>query len=112
MMSGCASALSKQRVLDAQLSQPLDCANAHQQVAQLESQYVSGSSRVLNGIATVLPTSALINLISGEYVSRVKLASGEFNQKITDRVAEINQYCHQMLATKSNVITHSNLAPE
>lgn len=93
--SGCASAVTKQQKLAAELNMPIDCEHADTQIMTLEDQRISKSEEFTNTIAIILPTSAITNLLLGEYSSRVALASGKFNHSLNERIVMIEEKCQQ-----------------
>lgn len=103
--SGCASAIDRHQVLQTELDMPIDCEHAQEQINQLQKNYVSSGEQLANGIASILPTAAILNLISGEYSSRWKLANGEYNDRLIMRIEDIEKECdqnqEQLMATAS-----------
>ena len=91
--SGCASAVNKHELLQAQLSMPIECMMAEEQIESLHSYEVDSTEQFANTVASILPTSIIFNLLTGEYTSRLKLANGEYNQQVSNRIAEIKQKC-------------------
>lgn len=101
--TGCASAVNKHQVLQHQLDMPIDCEMAEVQITKLEQEKVSGGEQLVNGLATVLPTSIVLNLLAGEYTSRWKLANGDFNDKLYMRIADIEEEC-----SKKSLVANNN----
>jgi uncharacterized protein YcfL len=93
--SGCASAVSKQQSLAMELNMPIDCKLADSQIMALQDHRITKSEVFTNTIAIILPTSAIANLLLGEYSSRAALANGEFNQSLDERILMIKEECKQ-----------------
>lgn len=92
-LGGCASAVGKHKHLQAQLKSPVNCTNADSDIASLESEKASSKEKVLNGLASLLPTSVLLNIVTGEFASRVSIASGKFNKRVETRIKDIHDSC-------------------
>lgn len=91
--TGCASAIDRHHSLQAELDMPIDCKHAQKQISQLQKNYVTSGEQFANGVASILPTAAILNLISGEYSSRWKLANGEYNERLIMRIEDIQKEC-------------------
>ena len=92
-LGGCASAVGRHQQLQAHLSSPVNCLSADNDIAQLENEKASSGEKFLNGLASLLPSSALLNIVTGEYVSRVAIASGKFNRSVEERISDIEESC-------------------
>ena len=77
------------------LAKPIDCSKAGEDIAILESEKASVVSQISAGAGMVMPTSAVIGLLSGDYPNRVKVASGEYNKDIEEKIAEIRATCYK-----------------
>ena len=95
LCSGCASAVAKHEALHNQLAKPIDCDMAKKQIAQLEEEKIGSGEQFANGIASILPTSVIFNLLSGEYSSRLSLANGKYNKQLDQQIARIEANCNQ-----------------
>lgn len=93
ILGACSSANHRYQQLDAHLANSIDCEHAHMQISDLEQNKLSSSEKFANSVATVLPSSIVINLIAGEYSARAKLASGQFDDKVQMRIDDIKQTC-------------------
>ena len=99
ILSGCASALDRKARLDYVLAVPVDCTQVDNQIEQLEAEKVQVGEQVANGIASILPTSVIYNLVVGELGSRWTLANGEHNRVIDERITHLQSACTQMAMT-------------
>lgn len=93
IIGGCASANNRYEQLNVHLANDIDCDTARAQISELEENKVSSSERFANGVATVLPTSIVLNLITGEYANRAKIASGHYDGEVQSRIDLIKQAC-------------------
>ena len=93
ILGGCASAVDRHQVVNAQVAQPINCDTAEQDIETLLEGKTSASEKFANGIALVLPTTALFNLISGEFTSRRSIATGKLNDILHMRISDIEKEC-------------------
>jgi hypothetical protein len=107
LLGGCASAQHRHAEIAYHLENPVNCDHAAMDIMTLEDAKASAAEKVANGIATILPTSALLNLMVGEWGSRKAIAFGQFDRKITKKISEIEMSCFsepepQQLASVAN----------
>lgn len=100
-LGGCASAVKRHEIANAQLNQGINCSTAAQDIAALRMEKTSTSEKLANGIASVLPTSVIFNLIIGEFSSRKAIATGEFDQMLYMKIDSIEKQCSMMAKTDS-----------
>lgn len=93
LLGGCASAQHRHAEIAYHLENPVNCEHAAMDIMVLEEAKTSAAEKVANGIATILPTSALLNLMVGEWSSRKAIAFGQFDSKITKKISEIEMSC-------------------
>lgn len=92
-LSGCASAVKRHEQLSTHMNYQIDCSMADSYIAELEQEKASMFEKIANGVATVLPTSAIFNLLAGEFGSRRNIASGKFDQQLVMKIDEIESTC-------------------
>lgn len=92
-LGGCASAVGRHEQLQAHLTSPVDCITADNDIASLKKEKASSREKILNGLASLLPSSALLNIAAGEFTSRVSIASGKFNKRVENRIQDIQDSC-------------------
>ena len=92
-LSGCASAVKRHEQVQRHLNKAVDCAQAHLDIATLELQKTTTREKLVNGVASVLPTSILLNVILGEYGSRVAIATGAFDRTVDNKINAIESDC-------------------
>lgn len=101
VLSGCASAVNRHHVAQAQLDRQINCTNAHNDIEMLKAEKASTSEKIANGIASILPTSIIFNLIAGEFSSRKAIATGEFDQMLYMKIDDIEKHCGTNQASTS-----------
>lgn len=68
----------------------------------LRKEKASTSEKIANGVASILPTSVVYNLIAGEFSSRkaIAIASGEFDEMLYMKIMDIEITC-SLAATRN-----------
>jgi len=90
LVTGCGQ---KYQRVENNLSQPINCATARQEIQTLESQKVSKSEEAAAGLSYALPTTVFIGALTGTGGAQYEAGTGELNQKIDDRIADIREQC-------------------
>lgn len=90
LLAGCKTISQKEKD---DLAKPIDCSTAEQDIATLKSEKASAIKRAEAGGGMVMPASAIIGILSGDYSNREKVASGEYNKDIDNKIAEIKAAC-------------------
>ena len=92
-LAGCRSI--PEEVKDS-LEKAPDCRTAEHDIAVLEEEKASVLQQGIAGAGAVIPSSAVIGLLSGDYPDRVKVATGQYNKDIEAKIAEIKAACPQV----------------
>ncbi len=77
----------------ADLSAPVNCSTAQQDIAVLEEERASVGKQILSGVRSILPISAVAGLLMGDYSDRIEVMSGQYNDDIAAKVADIKMTC-------------------
>ncbi|MDO6837849.1 hypothetical protein Q4602_00060 [Paraglaciecola chathamensis] len=93
LMSGCASAVKRHELAAEHINKAVNCEEAHGHIASLESHKTTIREKLVNGVASVLPTSILLNVILGEFTSRAAIATGAFDSKVDSKISDIQSDC-------------------
>ena len=72
---------------------PINCATAEGDLRVLYNETANVAERVVEGATAIYPASAVIGLVTGTEVTKLKVAVGEYNGLIDKRIAEIQQTC-------------------
>ncbi len=75
------------------LAAPIDCNTAEQDIALLESEKASTAEQVGTGIGTITPVGAVAALLQGDMQDRASITTGEYNQMIDFKIADIRRAC-------------------
>ena len=92
-LSGCVSAVKRHHQVSFHLSNPIDCTTAESDIMTLKDARASSAEKIANGIATILPTAAILNIFAGEWSSRKAIAFGEFDKMLVMKISSIEMQC-------------------
>jgi len=91
LVAACSSSISRQAKED--LARPINCDTAEEDIRTLESEKASVAKRSLQGITAVAPAGAVIGILTLTEKEKLEVASGVYNQKIDEKIAEIKREC-------------------
>jgi len=75
------------------LAKPINCATAEGDLRVLQSEKTNVAQEIANGVTAIVPAGAVIGIISGTETDKFKVASGDYNKMIDQKIAEIKQKC-------------------
>ena len=93
LLMGCSSAVDRHSIVQTQIDQEVNCETAMKDIVMLKEEKASTQEKLANGIATVLPTSAVFNILTGEFSKRRAIATGEFDQMLYMKIDMIELEC-------------------
>ncbi len=90
--SGCAM---KQKATLAELENPppIDCETAEGDVRVLEAEKAHVGERIVEGLTAIVPAGAVIGIITWTEPTKIKVATGAYNDAIDKRINEIKEEC-------------------
>ena len=90
--SGCAM---QQRQVEDDLAHParIDCATASGDIRALQSEKAHVAQRLVEGAAAIYPASAVMGVATGTESTKLSVATGDYNDAIDARIAEIKRTC-------------------
>jgi hypothetical protein len=71
----------------------INCATAEGDLRVLYNERANVAERVVEGATAIYPAGAVVGLVTGTEVTKLKVAVGEYNGAIDERIAEIQQTC-------------------
>ena len=77
-----------------ELKKPVNCATAKQDLATLKKEKVSAGEKAAAGIMSIAPIGLVTGVATGTQGDKMKVASGEYNEMIDKKIAEIKQTCN------------------
>ena len=76
-----------------ELSQPVDCATAEGDIRSLEHEKAHVAKEIANGVTAFAPIGLVVGIATGTEDERLEVASGQYNEKIDAKIAEIKSTC-------------------
>jgi hypothetical protein len=76
------------------LAKPIDCRTAEGDLRLLQSEKANVAQQIANGLTAIVPAGAIIGIISGTESDKFKVATGDYNNMIDQKIAEIKTKCN------------------
>jgi hypothetical protein len=89
-LAGCAL---QEKNVEQSLNQPVNCDVAEGDIRVLESEKAHIARQVVAGVTSLVPAGIVLGLVTGTTGTKLRVATGEYNQKIDERVANIKRTC-------------------
>ena len=89
-LAGCAI---QERRVEQSLTQPINCDIAEGDIRVLESEKANVGRQIAAGVTSIVPAGIVIGLVRGTTGTKFRVATGEYNQKIDERIAEFKRTC-------------------
>ena len=93
MVSLAACAASKQKQVEQEMKQPINCATAEGDIRTLEHEKAHTMQQIAEGVTALVPASIVVGLVTGTEKEKLKVGTGEYNKMIDKRIAEIKETC-------------------
>jgi hypothetical protein len=92
LVSGCAM---KQKKIEHTLENPapIHCGSAEGDIRVLESENVNAAERLAEGVMAITPAGAALGILTWTEPTKIKVATGKYNEMLDKRIAEIKQEC-------------------
>jgi hypothetical protein len=90
-VAACAAPISQQAKRD--LASPVDCSTAQSDMRILEQEKDSVMKEIKEGVTAIAPAGAVIGIISGTELDKLKVGSHYYNHQINKKIAEIKREC-------------------
>jgi hypothetical protein len=71
----------------------INYATAQQDIATLKDERAGVGQQILAGVSSVMPLSAVVGLLKGNYAENVQVSAGQYNADIDRKIAEIRSVC-------------------
>lgn len=72
----------------------VDCSNAPEDLSRLEHEKTSTAERIEKGVTSIMPIGLVVKSVAGTENQDLEMASGDYDAKIDERIAEIKQTCN------------------
>lgn len=92
LWNGCAM---QQEQVEQSLQQParINCRTADGDLRVLQSEKANVVQRIAEGASAIYPAGAVMGILTGTEGTKLEVATGDYNQMIDDRIAEIRRVC-------------------
>ncbi len=91
LVAACSSPISYEAKMD--LAKSINCDTAREDIRTLESERASAAEMAKSGVTGLAPAGAVIGLITFTEKEKLQVASGVYNQKIDEKIAQIKREC-------------------
>ncbi len=85
LLSACNTPMKTDDIQNVQAT----CTNVDDEIATLQKEKEENNRRIKAGITAILPVSAVIHIVRGNYSNNVKLATGEWAEVLDAKLAEL-----------------------
>ncbi len=82
---GCASPITREETQNLSYN----CSDVDEKISMLLEERGKNNRRVLNGVRSVLPVSAVVNVIRGRYKENAAIATGVWAEVLDKKIAEM-----------------------
>ena len=78
---------------EADAKKPVNCATAEADIRVLQSEKTHASQQIAAGVTAIVPVSLVVGVATGTEGTKAKVATGEYNKMLDDKIAEIKREC-------------------
>ena len=89
----CGCALDEKKTAEKIQTMPINCPTADGELRILESEKKTTAQRIEAGVLTVVPIGLVVGLVTTTEGTKYRIATGEYNKMIDDKISEIKQKC-------------------
>jgi len=93
IISLIACAAQKQKQVEQDMKQPINCATAEGDIRALEHEKAHVAEQVAAGVTAIVPAGLVIGLVSGTEETKMRVSTGDYNEMIDKRIAAIKEKC-------------------
>jgi hypothetical protein len=90
-LGACAPPITQEAKQD--LQRPIDCTTAQDDIAVLQSEKSNVNQQMLAGVTSMLPTAAVMGLLTGRQQDREEVLTGQYNDMIDQKIDAIRRTC-------------------
>ena len=76
-----------------ELAKPVNCNTAAGDLRVLQSEKANVLTQIASGVTSLDPAAAVLSTVTGSEGAKLKVASGEYNRMIDQKIALIKQTC-------------------
>lgn len=89
-LCSCASSYKKG---EQDVKKPINCATAEADIRVLESEKVHAAQQLAAGVSAIVPVGLVAGVATGTEGAKARVATGEYNKILEEKIAEIKQTC-------------------
>jgi hypothetical protein len=93
VMSLVACGVKHQKEVEQEMKQPINCATAKGDIRLLQHEKAHVTQQIAEGVTAIFPAGLVLGVASGTEETKAKVATGEYNEMIDQRIAEIKEQC-------------------
>jgi hypothetical protein len=71
----------------------IDCAHADGDLRMLQHEKAWVGERIVEGVTAIYPASLVVGLVMGTEGTKIRVATGDYNKAIENRIAQIKRTC-------------------
>ena len=90
-LGACSSTTTEQGSMD--VKKPINCATAEGDIRVLMSEKAHTSQQIAAGVSSIVPIGMLAHVAKGDEGQSLSVASGDYNDMIDKKIAEIKKEC-------------------
>ena len=75
------------------MKQPISCATAEGDIRALQAEKTNAAQQALSGVTAIAPAGIVLGLLTGTEGTKIRVATGEYNTMIDQRIADIKSTC-------------------
>ena len=83
----------KQKKVEKEMKQPINCVTAEGDIRMLQHEKAHVAQQIVEGVTAIVPASLVMGLVTGTEEVKLKVATGDYNKMIDERIAEIKREC-------------------
>ncbi len=72
---------------------PVDCSTADADIKLLQHEKANVEQRILEGVTAMTPEGVIAGVLIGDEDTKFRVASGDYNKMLDDRIALIKKTC-------------------
>ena len=90
LMTACAS---QYKEMERTVKQPVNCATAEADLRVLKNEKTHVAEQIAAGVSAIMPIGLVAGMVTGTENTKLEISTGEYNQMIDDKIAEIRYEC-------------------
>ena len=95
-VSACGLRANKRKVTEKEMQQqPINCATAEGDIRVLKNEKAHVAEQIAMGVSAIIPIGLVVGILTRTEGQKIKIATGEYNNKIDQKIAEIKRECNR-----------------